>query len=68
MALLDVPWILGSWVVYFAVNNALVSGVLSYAQSFRSGLTEDLGYYVTTTFSVLALSPRTNAEGSPGRT
>jgi diguanylate cyclase (GGDEF)-like protein len=31
--------------------------VLSYAQSFRSGLTEDLGYHVTTTFSVLALSP-----------
>jgi diguanylate cyclase (GGDEF)-like protein len=53
----DVPWVLGSWVVYFTVNNALVSGVLSYAQSFRSGFTEDLGYYVTTTFSVLALSP-----------
>jgi diguanylate cyclase (GGDEF)-like protein len=53
----DIPWVLGSWVVYFAVNNLLVSAVLSYAQPFWSLVTEDLAYYVSTTFSVLALSP-----------
>jgi diguanylate cyclase (GGDEF)-like protein len=46
-----------AWLVYFWTNNVLVSGVLSFADLFRSNLTSDLGYYVTTTFPVLALSP-----------
>ncbi|GAA2724137.1 GGDEF domain-containing protein [Cellulomonas aerilata] len=53
----DTWWVVGAWLAYFWTNNALVSGVLSYADSFRSLMTEDLGYYVTTTFPVLALSP-----------
>jgi diguanylate cyclase (GGDEF)-like protein len=53
----DIWWVVTAWLVYFWTNNVLVSGVLSYGDTFRENLTSDLGYYVTTTFPVLALSP-----------
>ncbi|WP_164984029.1 GGDEF domain-containing protein [Cellulomonas endophytica] len=53
----DAWWVVLAWVVYFWVNNALVSAVLSGEESFVGLLLEDLLYYVGTTFPVLALSP-----------
>ncbi|MDP9394547.1 MAG: EAL domain-containing protein [Actinomycetota bacterium] len=51
------PWVALSWLVYFVVNNALVSGVLSYTDDFRALFLDDIAYYAITTFAVLALSP-----------
>jgi diguanylate cyclase (GGDEF)-like protein len=48
-----------TWLTWFVVNNALVAGVISRPDGarFREAFTEDLGYYVSTTLAVLALSP-----------
>jgi diguanylate cyclase (GGDEF)-like protein len=53
----DLPWVVGVWVVYFVVNDLLVSGVLAWTDSFRGVLLDDFWNYAATTFSVLALSP-----------
>ncbi len=54
----DLLWIVPTWVVWFLVNNILVSGVgADTGQSFREAFTEDFSYYVVTTAAVLALSP-----------
>jgi diguanylate cyclase (GGDEF)-like protein len=54
----DLLWILGSWVVYFLVNHVLVSAVLARSWTdLPASLREDAGYYLVTTFAVLALSP-----------
>jgi diguanylate cyclase (GGDEF)-like protein len=54
----DLLWIVPTWVIWFLVNNVLVSGVAAdVGQSFWQAFSEDLGYYVVTTAAVLALSP-----------
>ncbi|MBW3621472.1 MAG: diguanylate cyclase, partial [Actinobacteria bacterium] len=55
----DLPMLLLTWLVWFVVNNALVSGVISRpgGPTFRDAFREDLWFYVLTTVAVLALSP-----------
>jgi diguanylate cyclase (GGDEF)-like protein len=54
----DLVWIVGTWVVWFVVNDALVAGVGDdKGKSFREVFFEDFAYYVVTTAAVLALAP-----------
>ncbi|SHH61909.1 diguanylate cyclase (GGDEF) domain-containing protein [Jatrophihabitans endophyticus] len=53
----DLAWMAGAWVVYFAVNLALVSAVLTYDTPFRTVAFGDFRHEAMMTFSVLALSP-----------
>ncbi len=54
----DLLWIVPTWVIWFLVNNMLVSGVSAdVGQTFWQAFTEDISYYVVTTAAVLALSP-----------
>jgi diguanylate cyclase (GGDEF)-like protein len=54
----DLLWIVPTWVIWFVVNNTLVSGVAAdEGQSFWQEFSQDIGYYVVTTAAVLALSP-----------
>ncbi|MCW2539594.1 MAG: GGDEF-domain containing protein [Frankiales bacterium] len=53
----DLPWMIAVWIVYFLVNDLLVSGALSWIDSFWANLQDDFVHYAITTFSVLALSP-----------
>ncbi len=54
----DLPWILGSWVVYHVVNLALVAGLSRTArQTWWESFSEDFWFYTFSTFAVLALSP-----------
>jgi diguanylate cyclase (GGDEF)-like protein len=64
----DLLWIVPTWLVWFGVNNALVSGVgADKGKTFIEVFTEDFSYYVVTTAAVLALSPLVvlAAEASP---
>jgi diguanylate cyclase (GGDEF)-like protein len=55
---LDLLWVIATWVVWYVVNNALVSGLAADAgMSFAEGFTEDFSYYIVCTAAVLALSP-----------
>jgi diguanylate cyclase (GGDEF)-like protein len=53
----DLAWMAGAWVVYFAVNLAVVAGVLSWNTGFVRELVDDFAHYTAMTFAVLALSP-----------
>jgi diguanylate cyclase (GGDEF)-like protein len=53
----DLWWMVGAWVVYFAVNLALVAGVLAWSAPFHEVVRDDFWHYAAMTFSVLALSP-----------
>jgi diguanylate cyclase (GGDEF)-like protein len=53
----DVVWTLAVWVVYFLLNDVLVSAVLAHTDTFKAMISYDFWHYATTTFSVLALSP-----------
>jgi len=54
----DIGWMFLTWVVYFLVNNTLVSGVSGdEGQTFREAFFEDFWYYVLTHFAVFVLSP-----------
>lgn len=54
----DLGWISLTWIVYFLVNNILVSGVSGdEGMSFREAFFEDFWYYVLTHFAVFVLSP-----------
>jgi len=54
----DLRWIVVTWVVWFLVNNALVSGLAADGgATFWQDFTEDFWFYVVTTAAVLALSP-----------
>jgi len=54
----DLLWIVPTWVIWFVVNNVLVSGVAAdVGRSFWRAFTDDLGYYIVTSAAVLALSP-----------
>jgi diguanylate cyclase (GGDEF)-like protein len=64
----DLLWILPTWVVWYVVNNSLVSGLAaSRGMSFLDVFLEDFAYYVVTTAAVLALAPLVvlAAEASP---
>src|SRR5207247_8461706 len=64
----DLLWIVPTWVVWFVVNDSLVSGLAAArAKRFLDVLFEDFAYYVVTTAAVLALSPLVvlAAEASP---
>jgi diguanylate cyclase (GGDEF)-like protein len=53
-------WVMAlAWLVYFVVNNVIVSGILSaYAgERFTTLFLEDFGYLVVSNFSVLVISP-----------
>jgi len=54
----DLVWMVATWAVWFAVNNALVSGLSQDVhQTFWEAFTEDFGYYLLTTAAVLSLAP-----------
>jgi diguanylate cyclase (GGDEF)-like protein len=53
----DIWWVLAAGVVYFLLNDILVSAALAWTESFAAMIRYDYVHKVTTTFSVLALSP-----------
>ncbi|MCU0265108.1 MAG: EAL domain-containing protein [Actinomycetia bacterium] len=54
----DLFWLVPTWLVWYLVNNALVSGVSGdEGVSFRAAFVEDFWYYIFTTAAVCALSP-----------
>jgi diguanylate cyclase (GGDEF)-like protein len=53
----DLWWVAGASVVYFLLNDVLVSAALAWTESFAAMMRYDFLHYATTTFSVLALSP-----------
>ncbi|HEY2042363.1 MAG TPA: EAL domain-containing protein [Jatrophihabitans sp.] len=53
----DLYWMVSAWLVYFTVNDVLVSAVLAYNSSFWAMITDDIVHYAAMTFAVLALSP-----------
>jgi diguanylate cyclase (GGDEF)-like protein len=54
----DLLWIVPSWVIWFVVNDVLVSGVgADVGQSFVQAMFTDIFFYIVTTAAVLALSP-----------
>src|SRR5664279_204289 len=46
----DMVWIVGVWIVYFAVNLALVAGVLTWTGSFRNVVADGFVHYTAMTF------------------
>ncbi len=54
----DLPWVVATWVIWFLVNNALVSGLAQESgRTFWTEFADDIWFYVVTTAAVLALSP-----------
>ena len=54
----DLTWIVTSWVIWFVVNDVLVSGVCAdVGQTFLEALRQDILFYIVTSAAVLALSP-----------
>jgi len=55
----DLWWMVPAWVVWFFVNNVLVSAVSAadLTGGFRQAFFQDFWYYVVTSAAVLALSP-----------
>ena len=54
----DLTWIVATWVVWFVVNDVLVSGVgADVGQTFVGALFENIFFYIVTSAAVLALSP-----------
>ncbi len=68
IAATDLPWVIGTWIVFHHVNLALVAGVsMARGQSFRESLTEEYAFYTVSAFAVLALSPLVVAIVLPGQ-
>jgi diguanylate cyclase (GGDEF)-like protein len=53
----DLWWVVGASVVYFLLNDLLVSAALAWTESFTAMIRYDFLHYATSTFSVLALAP-----------
>ncbi|WP_375476868.1 putative bifunctional diguanylate cyclase/phosphodiesterase [uncultured Jatrophihabitans sp.] len=56
----DLPslgWLAAAWVVYFVVNDALVSGVLAWDGGFVGNFFDDFWHTALMTLAVLAMSP-----------
>ncbi len=53
----DLRWVIGAWVVYFAVNLILVKGVVARDHSFWTDLVDDFGHYTMMNFAVFGISP-----------
>ncbi len=54
----DLLWIVPSWVVWFVINNVLVSGAAGdTGTGFAEAFFDDILFYVVTSAAVLALSP-----------